>query len=201
MPPTSAAPDPTPARRRRRRRGCLLGALGLLVILGVAAAIFFLAVLPVIRETARGQLRDAVTTQVDRIRRLPVLSTGEFVITEEDVNRRIRENMGQFGQVSDPVFDIGSDGVTLAVDLLGTESTYRGGLAIEEGRIVVTDPQVTGIAGQILPAEDVAGFVEDLLNDLQRRSNVEFTDVRLSNGKVTIETRSTGTPAAGTPAG
>jgi hypothetical protein len=181
--------------RRRGPNGCILGCLGLLLILAVAAALGYFAVLPAAREAARDQLRDVVSTQVVRIDTLPVLPSGELVITEEDVNRRLRENIGEVNQISDPVFNINPDGVTLTVDVLGTETTYRGGVAVEDGRIVITNPEADGPAGQVLPADDVADFVEDLVNDLQRRSTVEFTGVQLSDGQMTIETTRSGTPA------
>ncbi|MGI8643954.1 MAG: hypothetical protein ACR2LS_07540 [Thermomicrobiales bacterium] len=201
QPAAAPAPvEPVPARRRGPG-GCVLGCLGLLLILAVAAALFFFAVLPVARETARDRLRDSVATQVTRIDVLPVLPSGELVVTEADVNRRLRENIGNFRQVSDPSFNIDPDGVSLTVDVLGIRSTYQGGVAVENGRLVVTDPEVDGAAGQVLPADEVADFVEDLLNDLQQRSNVEFTDVDLAEGEMIIETTATGTPAGGTPAG
>lgn len=200
--PSSRDTSPPPAKSRRRGPGgCVLGCLGLLLILGVAAALFFFAILPVAREAARDRLRDTVATQVTRIDTLPVLPTGEIVVTEADVNQRIQENIGDFQQVSDPSFNITPDGVSLTVDLLGTSSTYQGGVIVEDGRLVVTDPEVDGAAGQVLPAEDVAGFVEDLLNDLQQRSNVEFTAVDLTDGEMIIETTATGTPSASTPVG
>lgn len=199
----AAAPvpvDPVSARRRGPG-GCVLGCLGLLLILAVASALFFFAILPVARETARDRLRDSVATQVTRIDVLPVLPSGELVVTEADVNRRLRENIGNFRQVSDPSFNIDPDGVTLTVDVLGIRSTYRGGVAVENGRLVVTDPEVEGAAGQVLPADDVADFVEDLLNDLQQRSNVEFTDVDLAEGEMIIETTATDSQGPATPAG
>lgn len=185
---------------RRGPGGCVLGCLGLLLILAVAAALVFFAILPVARDTARDRLRENVATQVTRIDTLPVLPTGELIVTEADVNRQLRENIGDFQQVSDPEFTIDPDGVALAVRALGTRSTYRGGVAIENGRLVVTDPEVDGPAGRVLPASDVAGVVESLLNDLQQRSNVEFTGVELRDGEMVITTTATGTPAASTPA-
>lgn len=194
--PVEATPIPA---RRRGPGGCVLGCLGLLLILAVAAALFFFAILPVARDATRDRLRDSVATQVTRIDTLPVLPTGELVVTEEDVNRRLRENIGDFRQVSDPRFTIDPNGVALTVDVLRTRSTYRGGVAVEDGRLVVTNPEVDGAAGQVLPADDVAGFVEDLLNDLQVRSDVEFTSVELRNGEMVIKTTATGTPSVATP--
>ena len=196
--PAPVAATPAPARRRGPG-GCILGCLGLLLILAVAAALIFFAILPVARDAARDQLRENVATQVSRIGTLPVLPTGEIIVTERDVDRQIQENIGDFRQVSNPDFSIDPDGVALSVDLLGTESTYRGGVAVEDGQLAVTNPEVDGPAGQVLPADDVANVVEDLLNDLQDRSDVVFTGVELRNGEMVIETRGTGTPAASTP--
>lgn len=198
-PADTRAPVEAARARRRGPGGCVLGCLGLLLILAVGAALVFFAILPVAREAARDRLRDTVATEVTRIDVLPVLPTGELKVTEADVNRRFRENIGDFRQVSDSEFNIDPDGVALAVDLLGIRSIYRGGVAVENGRIVITNPEVDGAAGQVLPAEDVADVIEDILNDLQQRSNVEFTDVDLAEGEMIIETRATGTPTAGTP--
>lgn len=196
-------PDgPVLAERPSRRRGpggCVLGCLGLVIIFVVTAGAGAWLLIPLAREATLDGVRDIAATEVMRIGTLPVSPSGELVISEEDVNGQIRANIDQFdrfGPLGTPDFSIGPDGVTLDVDAFGQSTTYRGDVTVADGRLVVTDPTVDGPAGRILPADEIADFVEDLAGALQDRSGVIFTGVELRDGEMVFSTRPTGTPAA-----
>jgi len=204
--PPAAAPVPAvtpviePPRRRRGPGGCVLGCVGLLLILVVTAGLGFFALLPYAREVTLDGVRDIAATEVMRIGTLPVLPSGELVLTEADVNRQIAANLDQIDGITafgNPVFSIDPSGVTLVVESFGQETSYRAGVDVEGGRLVVTDATADGPAGRILPPDEIADFVEDLSGDLQDNSGVTFTGVTLRDGEMVFTTRPSGTPAAG----
>ena len=194
VPPVGAADT-----RRRGPGGCVLGCLGLLIVLGVTGVVAAGLLIPFAREATLDGVRDIAATEAMRIGTLPVSPSGELILTEEDVNRQIVANVEQFDRfdpLGTPVFSIDPAGVTLTVATFRQTTTYRGGVAIEDGRLVITDPDVDGPAGSFLPADEIADFVEDLAGDLQDRSGVIFTGVELRQGDMVFSTR----PAEATPA-
>ena len=190
---------PAAGPRRRGPGGCVLGCVGLLIILAVTIGAAGWILLPIAREATLDGVRDIAATEVMRIGTLPVLPSGELVLSEDDVNRQISANVDQFDRfdpLGTPVFSIDPDGVTLTVETFRQTTVYRGGVAIRDGRLVVTDPTSDGPAGNILPADEIADFVQDLTGDLQDRSGVNFTGVELRRGEMVFSTRPNGTPAA-----
>lgn len=193
---------PTEAPRRRWLGGCLFGGLALLLICGVGGVLLFLlAGRAVFGGGLRDEIRQAAATEVGQIDRLPVLPTGEVVVSEAEINRQIAGYVDRGIGIEEPRVTITPEGIALTVEAFGQRSSYSGGVAVAGGRLVLTDVAGEGLATRVLSADDIAGIVEDALNDLQTRSDVTVTGVRLEPGRMTIQTAPTGgTPTAGTGA-
>ncbi len=191
-----------PRAGSRGPSGCLLGALGVVLIALVGAVL--VAVVAYNAATGgqlRDGLRDVASTEVTQLGPVDVPEDGRLTISEADVNRTIRRYTDDYGAISDPTFAIDPNGVVLDFSVLGIDSSYRSGLVAEGGQLRLTDPQASGAASRVLGAGDMAGIVEPALNDILRQSGVTPTGVELGDGELTVLTAGTGaTPAAGTPA-
>ena len=181
--------------------GCLLGALGVVLIALVGAV---LVALIAYNATTGGQLRDGLrnvaATEVTQLGPVDVPQDGRLTVSEADVNRTIRRYTDDYGAISDPTFEIADSGVVLNFSVLGIDSSYRSGLVAEGGQLRLTDPEAFGAASRVLSADDMTGIVEPALNDILAQSGVTATGVELGDGELTVLTAATGaTPAAGTP--
>ncbi len=181
--------------------GCLLGALGVVLIALVGAV---LVALIAYDATTGGQLRDGLrdvaATEVTQIGPVDVPEDGRLAVSEADVNRTIRRYTDDYGAISDPTFEIADNGVVLNFSVLGIDSSYRSGLVAEGGQLRLTAPVATGAAARVLSADDLTGIVEPALNDILAQSGVTATGVELGDGELTVLTAAAGaTPAAGTP--
>lgn len=181
--------------------GCLLGALGAVLIALVGAVLVALiAYNAATGDQLQDGLRDVAATEVTQLGPVAVPEGGRLTVSEADVNRTIRRYTDNYGAISDPTFGIDTDGVVLNFSVLGINSSYRAGLVAEGGQLRLTDPKASGAASRVLSADDLTGIVEPALNDILTQSGVTATGVELTDGELTVLTAGTGaTPAAGTP--
>jgi hypothetical protein len=187
-PPAAPAMVPV-AARRRGPGGCLLGLLAVLIIVAVGGAFAWTVARPLVSDRIRDELNRGVATQVAAIDAPVLRSPGQITVTEEQINREIAAFAGSYDPVENVRVRILKDEIRVTFDLYGTTSTYSGGVAVKQGRIVVVDPELSGAAGQLLDAQDVAEIVETQLAALLERSNVRPTAVRLRDGTLTVTTK------------
>lgn len=181
--------------------GCLLGALGAVLIALVGAVLVALiAYNAATGDQLQDGLRGVAATEVTQLGPVAVPEDGRLTVSEADVNRTIRRYTDNYGAISDPTFGIDTDGVVLNFSVLGINSSYRAGLVAEDGQLRLSDPAASGAASRVLSADDLTGIVEPALNDILTQSGVTATGVELTDGELTVLTVGTGaTPAAETP--
>lgn len=180
----------TAARRRRGPHGCILGGLALVIILAVVAFFAWTVSKPLISDRVRDELDRGISTQVAAIDSPRIQTAGPLILTEDQINSEVDQYAGSYDPVKDVRVSVLPDEVQVRFDLYGVTSTLRGDLAVENRRIVVVDPDLSGPAGQMLDARDIADVFETQLAALMDRSNVEPTAVELGDGELTITTRS-----------
>ena len=180
--------------RRGCGGGCLMTAVALLLI-GVVAGILVwrLAIEPSVRDFSREQLSEGAAEQVRQITQVPVLPSGQLVVTADEINAGLREQADLYRPITDPRVEITPDGIEVSFELYRFRNTYRGKLAARDGRLVVVDAEAGGPAARILRLDDVTAVVEEQLAALLARSNLRAVDVELREGALVIETA----PAAG----
>ena len=169
--------------------------LALLLIGAVAGILVWrLAVEPSVRDFTREQLSEGAAEQVRQITQVPVLPSGDLVVTADEINAQLRDNADLYRPITDPRIAISPDGIAVSFELYRFRSTYRGNLAVEDGRLVVTDAAAEGPAARVLRVEDVTAVVEQQLAALLARSDLRPIAVELRDGAIAIETA----PADGT---
>ena len=185
-----------------------MGCLAILIIGALAAAFVGLGIVrPLVKDEIGDELGRVVATQV--VQQLapgdgtPELTAGTYTISADEINDELRSNADAYEPLESPEITIDPDGLELSFEAFGRESSYRGGVAVENGRIVLTDVEASGLARRVLPAGDVQEILELELNEYIADAGLIVEDVELSDGALTLTTASasptSATPAAATP--
>jgi hypothetical protein len=189
--------------RRRRRTTCLawLVALVWIVLLGLLAYRYF--VRPQISRSIGSQIGDQLRSNVggqvqQQIEQgaqqaLPtvvaVLPSGELRIAEDEANQYFAANAEQFRPVESIRVRFVPGEVQADIGALGTTSTARLGLAVQDGRIIAVNPRLSGPLDQVISLADLTAALEQQFNQQLSAQGRRATDVRVEQGVlvVTIE--------------
>jgi zinc-ribbon domain len=169
--------------------GVLLGALALLLMCGVVVALGWFAGLPIARDQLQTQVTEAVDRQVASLDNLAMKSTGEIVVSEQEINESLRAHEKAYEPLENATVTIEDGQISIAVDAYGTSSTYTADAKIDKGKLVIVDPKVDGPAGQVLSAEELAEIIEGQFTSLMRRFDRTPTAIRLRDGSISIATK------------
>jgi hypothetical protein len=169
--------------------GVLLGALALLLMCGVVAALGWFAGLPIVRDQVQSQVTDAVDRQVASLDNLPLQSTGEIVVSEDEINESLSAHEKAYEPLKNATVTIDDGLISISVDAYGTNSTYTADAKIDKGKLVIVNPKVDGPAGQVLSAEELAEIIEGQFSSLMRRFDRTPTAIRLRDGSISIATK------------
>jgi hypothetical protein len=131
-------------------------------------------------------LRAGIVAELAAVDDLPVLPSGELVLTEADLNAHLRDHAGDFAPLGDPQIAITRDGLRLAFSLYGTDNAFAGRPAVRDNRLVVLDGALDGPVARILTAADAAALVEEQFALLLARADLRPTAVSLRDGILTV---------------
>src|SRR6476620_4431337 len=170
----------------------LLGALGIALILGVAAAALLLVVRPLVSDRIESVTGDAIATALSQTTIERQAGAGTMVISEQQINRSIRANRATYQPVEDLRVQIRRSGIQVTFSVYGTSATLTGTVKVRNGRIVIVNPVLTGSAGRIVSVDRIAADAERAINDYLKRNNLKPTAVTLADDTLTITTASIG---------
>jgi hypothetical protein len=186
-------------QRRRRGNGCLLWLVALvwILLLAVLAYRFWLRpqVSQYIGQQIGSQLREPAGEQAGQqieqgaAAALPTvvaaLPSGELRVSEAQANEYLAAR-GGFGPIDSTTVRFVENEVQADLRALGTTSTARMGLAVQNGRIIAVNPRLDGPLGQVIALEDLTGSLENQLNDQLALQGRRVTDVRVGPGELVI---------------
>ena len=178
-----------PPRRRSGPPGAFLGCLGLIIIGIVAAAFGWYGLRPFVSERVADEVGVAIEDELESIRRVPVGTGGRVEVTEETINATLRANEDAYEPATDLRTDITAGGIEVTFDLYGAESTLRGALAVENGRLVIVSPELDGTAGRFVDLDTLVATTESALNELLQRNRLTPTSVTTEEGAIVITTQ------------
>jgi zinc-ribbon domain len=173
----------------KRTSGTLLGVIALLLMCVVLGVFGWYAGLPIARDQLETQVTEAVSRQVASINDLPLRTTGEIVLTEEELNQSLEANEKAYEPIENAKVTLDDGLITITVDALGTSSTYTANATIDDGKLVVVDPQVSGPAGQVLSADELATIIEGQFAALMNRFDRTPTAIRIRDGSISVATQ------------
>lgn len=134
-------------------------------------------------ETQR-QLQEQVAGDLPTA--IAALPSGELTLSQEQINSYLAANPDQISPLEEALVQFRPGEVQVDVRAFDTESQIISGLAVEDGRIVVTDPQLDGPLGMFLPVEDLVTTLEQQINEQFAAQGRSFQDVRVEEGQVTV---------------
>jgi hypothetical protein len=172
----------------KSRLGCVLGLVSLLCICGIAGLLLWLVGRPLFTNSIKAQVNQGIATQVADVDQVPVQASGEIVVTEAEINQSVDAYQHALEPLKNPQVTIGANAISIHFDLYGTTTTYQGGLAVRGGKLTVTNPKVSGPAGALLSANDLAEILEKQLTSVLTRSGVRPTAVQIQTGRIVIDT-------------
>ncbi|MDQ2683643.1 MAG: hypothetical protein M3Y37_08965 [Chloroflexota bacterium] len=174
--------------------GWLLGVFGLLLILGVAGAAAWFVGRPLLADALSDSASDGIERAVAEVTIVPSAGSGNLVVSEASVNRAVRLHRESFEPASDVRVHIRRSGVEIDLTIYGVDTTLTGDLTVEDRRIVIENPELSGVAERVVDLDEIVSRVEDAVNDLLLRSNLVPTAVVLADDTMTITTVPATTP-------
>jgi hypothetical protein len=189
----SASPSPPPAIpvKPGGPHGCVLGCLALLIIGVVGALLAWGAVRPLISDRVEDEVSIGLTNELRQIDTIPVTSGGRITLIEDEINADLEQHSAEYEPIEQASVAISEEGIAITFELYGVSSTYRSGLTVENGRLTVVDPSLSGPAGRIIDADEIGAVFERDVAELLRRSNLQPTSVRLREDSIVITTAPT----------
>ncbi|MGH2532071.1 MAG: hypothetical protein ACRDJW_07155 [Thermomicrobiales bacterium] len=177
------------------RRGCLIAAVAVLGLCVIGCGLIWFVLLPRVQDEIAGEFEDAVATSVAGIPGVTDVSAGTVVVTEQMLSESFTGYVeGTEGvDVENIGVNITPAGIEIIFDLTDQNATYSGQVAAEGGELVVRDMEVDpSQMGWFVPANKMAGAIEDGVNGVLAQNNLRLTAVELGDGQMTLTTEPAG---------
>jgi len=177
------------APRRRNRAGCVLGCLGmLLVLILVLGAAWVFALRPYIHDVAVTQMDNAMTNVVNQLPAvgLPIPPGTTLPLSEGTVNTVLANNVADSDPVQGTNMQITSNQILLAFKLYGQDSTITSIPQMQNGKLVATNVATSGVIGLVLSPKDITALLNKHFEDAQTRINHRITNVRLLDHEIDV---------------
>ena len=179
----------TPKRPRKRRRGCLPGALiTLVVLLILIGGGWFLVARPYLDNLAQTKLNSALTDAVNHIpAQVAAIPAGQVVpVSETLLNNLLVLQSSPNDLVKNMQIHITSSQMRMDFSVFGFSSTVTAVPQVQQGKLVVTNVQIGGIASLILTADEITTLANQHLADAQQRINHSITSVQLKDHELDL---------------
>lgn len=181
------------ARRPPSRGRCALVALVVLVWIALLA---LLAVRFIARPLITNALERRLAQQVGSFT-LPLIpaggSTGEIPpgpqvipLTESDANQWVRDNRDQFQGIDSVVLHFLPGQITADVTVGGFTSTASAGAAVQDGRVVVVNPQLGPPLNMAIDVAPFTDLLQERLNADIASLNRRATALSIEQGQITV---------------
>jgi hypothetical protein len=170
------------------RRGCLFGVGGVLVLCLVTCGLLYFVGLPRIQDRVADDFEDGVSTVVAEGIANAAPGSGTMVITEEQLNDKLSDDV----ENSDVVSEITPAGISIELNLEESGDRNIGYSALpiaQDGQLVLTEVEANdGVMERFLPKVKLADAVEDGVNGVLAEHNLQVVDVTLGDGEMTLTT-------------
>lgn len=208
----AAAPLPAPVykpasankpKQKSRVRGCLLTGLTIvLVLLLLLAGAWFAILRPYANNMAQTQLNNALAQAVDNIPAQVALlpSGGTVPISDNTLNLLLSDQSSSSNIVQNSNITISAQNVVFKFQVFGFDCSVTSVPVASNGKIVLTNVAVSGIAGMVLSADEITTVVNNHLADAVVRINHSITKVTLKQHEIDLTFGQRGSNG-GTPTG
>jgi hypothetical protein len=178
--------------RRRNRNGCLVTLVVLVWVVLIAVLAYRFWLRPQVSQFVGGQIGGQLNQRVEQgaAASLPTaiaaLPTGELRITEAQANDYLASRASSLKPLDSVTVHFVPDEIQADLKALGTTSTARMGLAVQNNRIIAVNPQLDGPLEQFIALPDLTRALEKQLNDQLALQGRKITAVRVEQGAIVI---------------
>ncbi len=190
-PPPDAEPTNPPARRAKRRRRWPWYFLLFLLIFGVVSAggwIFFLR--PAIHQSVDGEIQQGLQQAVDQIpfdaaRAAP--SGYPLPIPEDQMNSYLSNNSAALAPITSMKISLQQGVMVVTFQAYGFESTVRLGLAVQDGKLIAQNVQVSGLLWWVENAQELTPRLNNALSQVSTNLGHDLASVTIEEGVLTLK--------------
>jgi zinc-ribbon domain len=174
-------------RPRRRGRGCLVGFITLLVLLLLLVGGWFLLLRPYLNDLAKNKLDNILTDAVNHIPpQVALAPAGPVNVSENLLNNLLVLSSSPNDIVKNTQIHITPNTMSMQFQVYGFTGTVNGVPKVQQGRLVITNVTVDGIAGLILSPEDITALANKHLAAAQTRINHAIVSVQMKNQELDL---------------
>jgi hypothetical protein len=172
--------------RPRRRGGCLPKILITLVILVIlVAGGWFIGLRPYLHSLAQNQINQELSNSIDQIIPVPpVINT--FVVTETAINNLFVLNHAPSDPVQNMHLTITPGNLQLDFQAYGFSCSVSGILTASNGKPVVNNVAIQGVAGLIMSPDELTTILNNRLSDAQVRLHRSITSITLKEHEIDL---------------
>src|SRR5579859_5943508 len=186
--------------RRRSRMGCLAWLVALIWIILLLILAYRLLVRDQLSQIVGGQIGarfGAPTATLAASAASPVggaalptlvasLPNGDIHISESQANAYLAANAARIRPIDAATVHFVPGQIQATIQAAGTTSTATMGLAVQNGQIIVVNPQIDGLLGQVVSADQLASSLQNQLNAQLQAQGRRITDVHIAQGELII---------------
>ena len=177
----------------RRRGGCLPKILITLVILAiVVAGGWFIGLRPYLHSLAQNQIDQELSNSIDQIPTLPAVPPGAppiantFVVTETAINNLFVLNHSPSDPVQNMQMTITPGGMRLDFQAYGFACSVSGNLTASNGKPVVNNVAIQGVAGLIMSPDELTTILNNQLSRVPGQLNRSIASVTLKEHEIDL---------------
>jgi hypothetical protein len=189
-PPDGASPMASPTQRAKRRRrwpGCLLLLLLIFGVAGPGGWILFLR--PAIHQSVDGEIQQGLQRAVDQIpfdaaRAAP--SGYPLPIAEDKMNSYLSQNSAALAPITSMQISLQQGVMVVTFQAYGFDSTVRMGLAVQGGKLIAQNVQVSGLLWWVENAQELTQRLDNALGQVSTNLGHPLSSVAIEEGVLTL---------------
>jgi hypothetical protein len=133
-----------------------------------------------VEEQIVGQAQQTLPTAI------AALPSGELRVTDAQANAYLAANMAALDPIEEVRVQFVPGQVHANVHVFGTVSQITAGMAVQDGRATLIDPQIDGPLATFVSIEEIVRPLERQINDLLRNQGQRLEAGRIEQGEVIV---------------
>lgn len=130
---------------------------------------------------------EPIATALPRV--IEALPEGDIVVTEAEANRRIARRLEGTGPIEEATMRFFPDEMRVRLVILGTVNEVRSGLTVNNGRVAVRNPVLTGPISLLISVDDLIEPIERQVNTSIGVTDRELLAIRIETGQIVVTIR------------
>jgi hypothetical protein len=174
---------------KKKRRWPWIVLLILVILVGALAGAWLVVVRPLVHQDIESQIQRGLQAGVDQV---PVsaaqqaVSNFPFPITEDQVNAYLADQLSNLAPISDIHVSLQPGVMVVTLKTFGFASTVRLGVALDGGRLVAQNVDVSGLLWWVESDSELTPLINDSLHQVQVRLGRPILSVLIQDGQIQV---------------